>query len=90
MSVSKFLNKSNIICLPNLSYSPRACFLPKDCIADGSVALLESKIEINEKDLEIFETKEFREYYHIARNYGTRSLNIDSNSVYYFGIRRKI
>ena len=90
LSVSKFLNKSNIICLPNLSYSPRACFLPKDCIADGSVALLESKIEINEKDLEIFETKEFREYYHIARNYGTRSLNIDSNSVYYFGIRRKI
>ena len=29
------------------------------------------------------------EYYHIARNYGTRSLNIDSNSVFYFGIRRK-
>ena len=90
LSVSKFLNKSNIICLPNLSYSPRACFLPKDCIADGSVALLESKIEINEKDLEIFETKEYREYYHIARNYNTRTLNIDSNSVYYFGIRRKI
>lgn len=90
LSVSKFLNKNNIICLPNLSYSPRACFLPKNCIADGSVALLESKDKINEKDLELFETKEFREYYHIARNYGTRSLNIDSNSVYYFGIRRKV
>ena len=83
------MNKKNIVCLPNLSYSPRACFLPENCLADGSVALLESKIKLKEKDLEIFETEEFRSYYHIARNYGTRSLNIDSNSVYYFGIRRE-
>ena len=90
LSVAKYLNKDNIVCLPNLSYSPRACFLPKDCLADGSVALLECNIDISKKDLEIFETNEFRDYYHIARNSGTRSLNIDSNSVYYFGIRRKI
>lgn len=90
LAVAKYLNKDNIICLPNLSYSPRACFLPKNSLADGSVALLECKIDINKEDLKIFETEEFRNYYHIARNYGTRSLNIDSNSVYYFGIRRKI
>ena len=89
LAVAKYLNKKNIVCLPNLSYSPRACFLPENCLADGSVALLESKIKLKEKDLEIFETEEFRSYYHIARNYGTRSLNIDSNSVYYFGIRRE-
>lgn len=87
--VSKFLNKQNIVCLPNLSYSPRACFLPNNCLADGSVALLESNIDLKEEDLKVFETDEFRQYYRIARNYGTRSLNIDSNSIFYFGIRRR-
>lgn len=88
-AINKYLNKPNVICIPNLSYSPRACFLPKDCLADGSVALLETTKDINEKDLEIFETDEFRQYYRVARNYGTRSLNIDRNSIFYFGIRRK-
>lgn len=92
LTVSKYLNQENIVLLPNLSYSPRACFLPRDCIADGSVALLINKtdIPITEQDLIIFETEEFRNYYRIARNYGTRSLNIDSNSIYYFGIRRRL
>lgn len=89
--VGAYLNKPNIVLIPNLSYSPRACFLPKDTIANGSVALLENKtdIEVTEADLNVFATKEFRRYYQIARNYGTRSLNIDNNSVYFFGIRRK-
>lgn len=87
--VAKYLNKPNIVCLPNLSYSPRACFLPNNCLADGSVALLESDVNLNEDDLKVFETEEFRQYYRIARNHGTRSLNIDSNSIFYFGIRRK-
>lgn len=87
--VAKYLNKENIICLPNLSYKPRACFLPKNCIADGSVALLETKVQLSKEDLTIFETNDFRNYYHIARNYATRSLNIDSNSIYYFGVKKK-
>lgn len=90
LAVNKYLNKDKIVCIPNLSYSPRACFLPKNCLADGSVALLETTENITENDLKIFETQEFREYYRIARNYGTRSLNIDSNSIYYFGTRRKV
>jgi len=90
LSVGKYLNKKNIVLIPNLSYYPRACFLPIDSITDGSVALLKTDIPLCEKDLTIFETKEFREYYKIARNFGTRSLNIDSNSIYYFGIRRRI
>ena len=89
LAISKYLNKEKVVCIPNLSYSPRACFLPKNCITDGSVALLETIKSISEKDLEIFETDEFRQYYRIARNYGTRSLNIDSNSIFYFGIRRR-
>ena len=89
--VSKYLNKENVVLVPNLSYAPRACFLPSETIANGSVALLTLKTDeytITEKDLELFATKEFTAYYRIARNYGTRSLNIDNNSVCFFGIRR--
>lgn len=91
--VAKFLNQDNIVLVPNLSYAPRACFLPKNTIANGSVALLtlkDHKRNITEQDLELYATKEFTLYYRIARNYGTRSLNIDNNSVYFFGIRRQL
>ena len=33
----------NVILVPNLSYAPRACFLPQNTIANGSVALLTIK-----------------------------------------------
>lgn len=88
--VSKYLNAENCYCVPNLSYNPRACRLPKNCIADGSVAILEAKsnVTISDDDLAFFDTKEFHEFYMIARNKGTRSLNIDNNSVFFFGIKK--
>lgn len=92
LAVSKYINIENVVLIPNLSYAPRACFLPKNTIANGSVAFLTLKnknIALSETDLAFFATREFRLYYRIARNYGTRSLNIDNNSVFYFGIRRK-
>ena len=91
-AVSKFLNQNNIILVPNLTYNPRATFLPKHCITDGSVALLKPKnnIKIKKEHLEYFSSKEFIEYYKIARNRGTRSLNIDNNSVKFFGLLKNI
>lgn len=91
-TVSKYLNKKNIVLIPNLTYYPRATFLPENCIADGSVALLNAKknIIITEKHLEYYSSKEFTEYYKIARNMGTRSLNIDNNSVLFFGLKKDI
>lgn len=91
-AVSKFLNQNNIILVPNLTYNPRATFLPKHCITDGSVALLKPKnnIKIKKEHLEYFSSKEFTEYYKIARNRGTRSLNIDNNSVKFFGLLKNI
>lgn len=89
LSILKYLSKDNIVMVPNLTYNPRATFLPNNCIVNGSVALLtikDNSIELTKKMLEYFSTKEFSDYYKIARNYGTRSLNIDSNSVFYFGI----
>jgi len=89
LDVSKFLNNTTAVLVPNLTYSPRACFLPQNTIVDGSVAILTLKNgsrPINENDLEYFGTKEYEKFYGIARNFGTRSLNIDNNSVFFFGI----
>jgi cytosine-specific methyltransferase len=88
LDVGKFLNKTNCVLLPNLTYNPRACFLPKGCIADGSVAILTLTNDdevITKEDLSFYATDKFTKFYAIARNLGTRSLNIDNNSVFFFG-----
>ena len=73
--------------MPNLTYNPRACFMPRNCIADGSVAILTvvDGETVTEADLAYYATDEFSKFYSIARNRGTRSLNIDNNSVFFFG-----
>lgn len=86
--VSKYLNQPNCVLLPNLTYNPRACFLPKNCIADGSVAILtliDEDDSVTEADLAYYATDEYRQFYAIARNKATRSMNIDNNSVFFFG-----
>lgn len=87
----KYLNADNILLFPNLTYLPRVSRLPKGMLAEGSVALLIpriKKLKINSKQIEFFSTEEFSKYYKIARNYGTRSLNIDSCSVFYLGLKK--
>ncbi|OIV40354.1 DNA cytosine methyltransferase [Flavobacterium johnsoniae] len=89
LDVKKFMNNETAVLVPNLTYNPRACFLPKNAIVDGSVAILtlrNGSRPVNEKDLEYFGTEEFSRFYAVARNYGTRSLNIDNNSVFFFGL----
>lgn len=88
LDVSKFLNQENCVLVPNLTYSPRACMLPAGCITDGSVAILTLKntsTKVSTEDLAFYATSQFNEFYAIARNRGTRSLNIDNNSVFFFG-----
>src|SRR5699024_6508454 len=74
LDVAKYLNQANCVLLPNLTYNPRACFLPKGCIADGSVAILtlakDDDIVTNE-DLAFYATDSFTKFYAIARNLGT-------------------
>lgn len=87
LDVVKYMNQACVL-LPNLTYSPRACFMPSNCIADGSVAILttiDSSINVTEDDLAFYATDEFSKFYSVARNRGTRSLNIDNNSVFFFG-----
>ena len=87
LEVGKYLNHSECVLVPNLSYYPRACFMPQGCIADGSVAILTTinGERVTKEDLAYYATEEFSKFYSIARNRGTRSLNIDNNSVFFFG-----
>ncbi len=91
LSISKFINTEDSVLIPNLTYAPRASFLPRDTIVDGSVAILVTKTKdtiISKEDLDYFATEEFTKFYRVARNHGTRSLNIDTNSVFFFGVRK--
>jgi DNA (cytosine-5)-methyltransferase 1 len=91
LSIGKYLNWPNAVLVPNLTYAPRACFLPENSIVDGSVAILLRKNQdqlISAQDLEYFGSKEFEGFYRVARNFGTRSLNIDNNSVFFFGVKK--
>lgn len=88
LDVAKFINQKHCVLIPNLTYNPRACMLPPNCIADGSVAILtliNEETQITKQDLAFYATDDFTKFYAIARNMGTRSLNIDNNSVFFFG-----
>ena len=90
LAIGKYVNHKDAVLVPNLTYYPRACFLPEETIVDGSVAVLIPKenMRVTEDDLAYYNSEEFTEFYKVARNYGTRSLNIDNNSVFFFGLAR--
>ncbi len=86
LKVFDFMN-SDVYVVPNLTYKPRCVKLPVNSVVDGSLAILiPRQHHPSERQLEYFSSNEFRDFYKIARNYGTRSLNIDRNSVFFFGL----
>ena len=87
-TVGKYLKRDDVFLAPNMTYYPRVIRKPKDTLVNGSVAILELKndIEITDEHLSFLCSKQFEKFYAIARNYSTRSLNIDANSVYFFGL----
>ncbi|MGZ9549831.1 Eco57I restriction-modification methylase domain-containing protein [Staphylococcus epidermidis] len=87
-AIKKYLNNKEVFLCPNMTYYPRVIQKPDNCVTNGSVAILEvnSNIDVSAKHLEFLNSKEFTDFYKIARNYSTRSLNIDKNSVFYFGL----
>lgn len=87
-TVSKYLSRDDVYLSPNMTYYPRVVTKPKNTIVNGSVAILEkvTNSEISDKQLKFLSSKKFELFYRIARNYSTRSLNIDKSSVYFFGL----
>ena len=90
-SVSKFLNAENVFITPNMTYKPRVMRKPKNCLVNGSVAILIPKkdLHITDEQLLYFSSDEYREFYQIARNFQTRSLNVDACSVYFYGLLKE-
>lgn len=87
LSVYSYINTENIYLSPNMTYKPRVIRKPKGVIVNGSVAILIPKTDfvLSDGELKYFSSDEYRHFYKIARNYQTRSLNIDSCSVFFFG-----
>ncbi|MEI6228974.1 MAG: DNA cytosine methyltransferase [Candidatus Saccharibacteria bacterium] len=88
----QYFGSTSIVVAPNLSYYPRAALLPPGSIVDGSAAVLMpiKDTHIDPLSLKFFASKEYFLFYRIARNYATRSLNIDRNSVFYWGLPKDI
>lgn len=92
MAVEKFLNDNTVYLTPNMTYKPRLIKKEGAYVVNGSVAILIPKILLNlsQEQMNYISSDEFRTFYKIARNYQTRSLNIDKTSCYWFGINTEI
>lgn len=88
LSVYTFIDANDIYIAPNMTYNPRVMKKPKGTLTNGSVAILIPKggIKPTKRQLSYFSSNEYRQFYQIARNYQTRSLNIDNCSVYFYGL----
>lgn len=91
LSVYSYLDKDDVYLTPNMTYKPRVIKKPSGTLVNGSVAILipKNNISLSEKQLAFFSTNEYRNFYQIARNYQTRSLNVDACSVYFYGVLKK-
>lgn len=92
LSVGSFLNRDNVYLTPNMTYKPRVIRKPKGSVVNGSLAILIPKDDIvpTKEQLLYFSSCEYRNFYQIARNHQTRSLNVDACSVFFYGLLNKI
>lgn len=91
LSVFEYLQREDVYLTPNMTYKPRMIKKPKDTLVNGSLAILvpKGKIVPTDEQMEFFSTQEYRDFYQVARNYQTRSLNVDACSVFFYGLLRK-
>lgn len=84
--VYKYLNRTDVYIVPNMTYYPRMLQKPRGVLTNGSVAILIPKpdVVVTNEDIAYIASNEFEQFYRVARNYATRSLNIDNVSVFYF------
>ena len=91
LSAYKFIGNDDVYLTPNMTYKPRIMKNKKKVLVNGSVAVLipKEQLELTDEQLEYFSTEEYRAFYQIARNYQTRSLNVDATSVFFYGILKE-
>lgn len=91
MSVSKFWDNTDVYLTPNMTYKPRVVENIVDTTVNGSLAILipKKKRRLSKRQMRYFASDEYRRFYKIARNFQTRSLNVDATSVYFYGVLRE-
>lgn len=91
LSAYKFVGNDEVYLTPNMTYKPRVMKNQKDVLVNGSIAVLIPKepMKLTEEQMEYFSTDEYRKFYQIARNYQTRSLNVDATSVFFYGVLKE-
>lgn len=91
LSAYKFVGNKNVYLTPNMTYKPRVMCNSGNVVVNGSVAVLipKEKMALSERQMEYFSSAEYRKFYQIARNYQTRSLNVDATSVFFYGVLKE-
>ena len=91
LSAYKYVGNQNVYLTPNMTYKPRVMRNEENVVVHGSVAVLIPKehMELTEEQMEYFSSDEYRQFYQIARNYQTRSLNVDATSVFFYGVLKE-
>ena len=88
LSVYKYFDDTDVYFTPNMTYYPRVIRNPGNVIVNGSIAILlpKERLNLTERQILYFSSEEYRAFYKVARNYQTRSLNVDATSVFFYGI----
>lgn len=91
LNVWEYVQNTNVYLTPNMTYNPRVMRNPGGLAVNGSVAVLIPKEDLMLTDTQTryFSSGEYRHFYQIARNYQTRSLNVDASSVFFYGVLRE-
>ena len=91
LSAYKYVGNQNVYLTPNMTYKPRVMRNVKNVVVNGSVAVLipKEELELTDKQMEYFSSDEYRKFYQIARNFQTRSLNVDATSVFFYGVLKE-
>lgn len=91
LSAYKYVGNENVYLTPNMTYKPRVIRNMRNIVVNGSVAVLipKEEMELTQEQMEYFSTDEYRRFYQIARNYQTRSLNVDAASVFFYGVLKR-
>ncbi|MCM1214203.1 MAG: DNA cytosine methyltransferase [Lachnospiraceae bacterium] len=91
LSAYEYVGDENVYLTPNMTYKPRVMRNTVNAVVNGSVAVLIPKgdARLTERQLAYFSSDEYRRFYRIARNYQTRSLNVDATSVFFYGVLKE-
>ena len=76
--------------VPNMTYKTRMNYYAGKATSDGSSAILLPKngIKLTNEQIIFFSSEEFRYFYSIARNKMERTINLDSYSIKYWGVKK--